>query len=605
MKLKIEKGTIHREGFELKYVVEGDGLPAIVIGSALYYPRSFSQHLRSHLRMAFVDWRGFAKSTPSTSTSGISFETLLEDIDVARQKIGFERFIVIGHSAHALLALEYAKKYPQYVSHIIMIGISPNLSPDMAASAERNWEESIWPERKTALENRMKQLPDAVLEQLPAPQRFVAWYVRRDPQAWYDYEFNSSGLWDGVFPNMPLFDYLYGVALRDIDITLGCDGFDKPIFLALGRYDFIVAPPNAWDYARAKFQDFTLRIFEHSGHSPQYEEAPLFDQELFNWILSRPEKKTKKIIVTPYDPDWPSIFETEASKIKAALGSNCLAIHHIGSTSVPGLPAKPVIDMIGVVKNPENAIEPLEGLGFKYKGEYNIPMRFYFNRSTGIETNLHVYEENHPEIELNLLFRDYLRKSPEAHDEYARLKETLLQKKSSYEKNNSFFTGYNLGKDAFIRKILRAASFNRIRIMKCTHYEEWDAAKQLRQKYFFNTLAISDPYTWTFYHKDHAHIILYQGVEIVGYAHIQFWPDQRAALRILVIDEPYRYKGLGSQFLHLCEQWLKKEGIQSLHDEARPDAIKFYRKNGYVEMPFDDPSGEPPSAHDLAMGKLL
>ena len=89
---------------------------------------------------------------------------------------------------------------------------------------------------------------------------------------------------------------------------------------------------------------------------------------------------------------------------------------------MPGLSAKPVIDMIGVVKNPEKAIQPLESLGFKYKGEYNIPMRLYFNRSEGINTNLHVYEEGHPEIELNLLFRDYLREHPEAREEYAKLK---------------------------------------------------------------------------------------------------------------------------------------------------------------------------------------
>lgn len=175
-------------------------------------------------------------------------------------------------------------------------------------------------------------------------------------------------------------------------------------------------------------------------------------------------KQTKKIVVTPYNPDWPKMFEREAAKIQEALGSNCLAVHHIGSTAVPGLSAKPVIDMIGVVQNPEEAIKPLENLSFKYKGEFNIPMRFYFNRSEDIEANLHVYAEGHPEIELNLLFRDYLRSHPEARDTYADLKKNLLAEPSSYEKTNSLFTGYNLGKDAFIRKILKAAYFNRIRI---------------------------------------------------------------------------------------------------------------------------------------------
>ena len=133
-------------------------------------------------------------------------------------------------------------------------------------------------------------------------------------------------------------------------------------------------------------------------------------------------KSSKHIVVLPYNPDWPKIFEAESQKIKNALGDNCVAIHHIGSTSVPGLSAKPVIDMIGVIKDPEKAIQQLESLGFKYKDEYNIPMRLYFNRSEGIDTNLHVYQEGHPEIELNLLFRDYLRDHPKVREEYAKFK---------------------------------------------------------------------------------------------------------------------------------------------------------------------------------------
>jgi len=313
----------------------------------------------------------------------------------------------------------------------------------------------------------------------------------------------------------------------------------------------------------------------------------------------------KKIEVVAYNPEWPQVFKTESESIKDALGTNCRSMHHIGSTSVPGLSAKPIIDMIVVVNDPEKAIHPLESLGFKYKGEYNIPSRFYFSRSEGVATNLHVYREDHPEIELNLAFRDYLRRHPDARDEYARLKEDLLQKESSFEKNNSQFTGYNLGKDAFIRKILQKTGFNRIRMMKCTHYAEWELAKRLRNQYFFDPLSISDPYTWTFNHPEHAHLVLYQGIELIGYAHVQFWPDKRAALRIIVVDESYREQGHGSLFLQMIEDWLRTQEIISLHDEARPGVVSFYRRNGYIEMPFEDPSGEPPSPHDIAMGKML
>jgi proline iminopeptidase len=83
---------------------------------------------------------------------------------------------------------------------------------------------------------------------------------------------------------MPLFDFLYGVALRDLDITRNLHELAAPVFLALGRYDFIVAPRNSWDALRTQFQNLTVRVFERSGHSPQYEEASLFDAELLHWI---------------------------------------------------------------------------------------------------------------------------------------------------------------------------------------------------------------------------------------------------------------------------------------------------------------------------------
>ncbi len=277
------KGTIPVEGYTLSYTIEGKGPTAFVIGSSAYYSKSFQQSLRDHLRLVFCDWRGFAKS-PENGDAPVDFNALLGDIEVCRKKLLIDKMIIIGHSAHALLALEYAKKYPNHVSHVVMIGVSPNFSSMNAEAAEKNWNESVWPERKEVFEERVRSLPDDILAQLPPDQRFVKWYCRRDPQAWYDYRFDSSYLWEGIFPNMKMFDYLYGVALRDLDITKKLENFDRPVFLALGRYDFIVAPSSSWDGPRKKFKDITVRVFERSGHSPQHEEPELFEQELIAWL---------------------------------------------------------------------------------------------------------------------------------------------------------------------------------------------------------------------------------------------------------------------------------------------------------------------------------
>lgn len=286
-----EKGFVDIDGFRLRYNSVGKGPTALVTGSSVYYPRSFSKELTQHFRMVFADWRGFAEdlsSGNSENRSQLSLDTLLDDIERIRQKLGVDSCIIMGHSAHALLALEYAKKYPQHVSHVVMIGISPNFSPQMAAAAERNWEESVWPERKQALAERIRQFSDDELAKLPPSQRFIAWNVRRCPQTWYDINFDSSWLWEGISPNMPVLDYLYGTALRDLDITRGLEALNKPVFLALGRYDFILAPPSSWDPIRPKFRDLTVRVFEHSGHSPHYEEPHLFNQQLLDWLQRHP-----------------------------------------------------------------------------------------------------------------------------------------------------------------------------------------------------------------------------------------------------------------------------------------------------------------------------
>jgi len=287
----------------------------------------------------------------------------------------------------------------------------------------------------------------------------------------------------------------------------------------------------------------------------------------------------KQISVLPYDPNWPKLFKVEAAIIKKALSQNFIAIHHIGSTSVPGLPAKPKIDIIAVAKDLVQSIPALEKVGYIYKGEWNIPFKFGFAKRDSVDVNLHVFEENHPEIELNLIFRDFLRNNSDVRDEYAALKEKLLTHPSSFEKENSIFTGYNLGKDAFIRRVLKEAGFSRIRFLKCVHLEEWSAAKRLCPKETFDA-------------ENLEHLVLYQGVEIVGYTQIQLGSDDCAILKVIVIDKNKRSQGLGGQFLDLIEKWVKTQNAKSLHTQAH----EFFKKQSYSSMPF---------TNDFPLEKLL
>ena len=142
-------------------------------------------------------------------------------------------------------------------------------------------------------------------------------------------------------------------------------------------------------------------------------------------------------------------------------------------------------------------------------------------------------------------------------------------------------------------------------IQLCSNDKEWQAAKDFRQRYFFDKCSIQDPYHWTFTHKDHKHLILYVDNMIAGYIHIQLWLDQRAAIRIMVIEESLQRKGYGTFFMQRIEHWLNTYNYRSLHIESSPSALAFYQTLGYDTMDFDDPDGYESSKEDIALGKLL
>ena len=275
-----QPGYIDIDGFRLKYFIEGSGPDVLVIGSSIYYPRSFSKNLRKFLRLHFVDYRGFAEGPKMK----LSFETLIDDIEQIRKTLGLKKCIVIGHSAHGLLAFEYAKKYKEHVSHAVIIGMPPHMRPDNIEMAQKNWDDSVWPERKAAFDRNIKLMPDEKLNQLPRDQWFLQMNFRNTPKSWYDYNFNSSALWQEVKPNTDVLDQMYLQFVREVDISKGLESFDLPVLLAYGRFEFLVAPAHSWDPFRPKFKNLTVRIFEKSAHSPQYEEAELFDAELLKWL---------------------------------------------------------------------------------------------------------------------------------------------------------------------------------------------------------------------------------------------------------------------------------------------------------------------------------
>ena len=218
-------GSIILEGTKLTYTVKGKGIPFLVVGSD---PEFFSKELQDKFRMYFIDIRGTAKEYTPINPEQYTIETLIQDIDTLRSVLGLEKFIIGGHSILGVVSHKYAQAHPEYVSHVVMIG-TPRLfgTKEFHDSVSKYWGDA--PEKRRLLfEEKQKQFKEQSNELTPR-QAFV------------------------------------------------------PIFVATGKSDYI-CPPTLWEGSCKDISNFTISLFEKSGHTPHFEESQLFNERLINWI---------------------------------------------------------------------------------------------------------------------------------------------------------------------------------------------------------------------------------------------------------------------------------------------------------------------------------
>jgi GrpB-like predicted nucleotidyltransferase (UPF0157 family) len=160
------------------------------------------------------------------------------------------------------------------------------------------------------------------------------------------------------------------------------------------------------------------------------------------------------ILLVPYDPAWPERFRLEAGKIRSTLGEQALLIEHVGSTSVPGLPAKPIIDIVLVVADSANEMAygaALEKAGFRLHIREPGWHEHRMFKGPENDLNLHVFSAGCPEVEQMLAFRDRLRTNEADRELYAECKRILAQQEWKYTQN------YADAKTPVIEKILSKA----------------------------------------------------------------------------------------------------------------------------------------------------
>lgn len=157
------------------------------------------------------------------------------------------------------------------------------------------------------------------------------------------------------------------------------------------------------------------------------------------------------VCVAPPDPAWPSAFQAEAARLRDACGDLDAELHHIGSTAIRGIHAKPVIDILLLVKDIaalDPRTQPVQSLGYEALGEFGIPGRRYFRRDSahGIRTHqIHAFERGSPGALRHLAFRDYMNAHPDAAQAYSALKQRLARQFPHD------MQAYMDGKDSFIK----------------------------------------------------------------------------------------------------------------------------------------------------------
>jgi GrpB-like predicted nucleotidyltransferase (UPF0157 family) len=158
--------------------------------------------------------------------------------------------------------------------------------------------------------------------------------------------------------------------------------------------------------------------------------GPISDDELNRITVGERKAHNAPITLADYNPAWPKLFAHEADRVLAALGPGALLLEHVGSTSVPGLAAKPIIDMLLVVPNSADEPSYVPGLDAAgYRLWIREPAWFEHRLFNGSDTriNLHVFSAGCPEIERLLRFRDRLRSCQADREHYERTKRRLAQ----------------------------------------------------------------------------------------------------------------------------------------------------------------------------------
>lgn len=277
-----KRDVVHVAGMDLGFTLEGEGAPLLVVGSSVYYPRTFSRALRKSFTLICADLPHFTVPAARSGPGTVSFDFYAECIESVRAASGFDTVIVAGHSHHGNVALEYAKRYPERASHVVMIGSPPVDTARTQAGARQYWETRASERRRLLLRERRAELTEDHLATLSPEEAFVARYVADAPIYWHDPDYDASWLWRDMrfrLEAVQAFRNLY----TDYTLDWDTDALRAPVLIVMGRSDFAV-PYTLWEPVLPHLRNMSFQLLHQCGHTPQLERRRTFDRLLLDWL---------------------------------------------------------------------------------------------------------------------------------------------------------------------------------------------------------------------------------------------------------------------------------------------------------------------------------
>lgn len=264
------------DGGELYYTTLGSGPPCLVLSAigTKPYMQMTPPALRDRLRLVYVDPRGGGQSTGQAAD--LTFDVLAEDLESVRADLGLDRIAVLGHSVLGILAIEYGRRCPESVSHVIAVGTPPSWSPqDLAARSRSFFEEDASDARKRVLRDNLAKLP----EDASPGQRMFA----ETPMRFFDPELDAAPLFAESELRPELLMHLMGPLTAGWDVQTDAGTLTVPTLIAHGRYDYTV-PYTLWQGVAEALPNTTFKLFDRSGHQPFLEQPEEFASTVADWM---------------------------------------------------------------------------------------------------------------------------------------------------------------------------------------------------------------------------------------------------------------------------------------------------------------------------------